>query len=793
MLSRIAYSTLVIAALAGCHDSVLDETEQVIETFDVGLSVQRVVLTPGNRAVVRIAVQREDESIPVTLVAYGSSDVLATVSEPVVGQKPVTLTLQAAPKSPAQDVIVKLQANYGGTVAIAEVQVNVQVPTAPIAGAEAYAPGVVGEPKTVVLGDGIEVEAEVINGVVVAHGDLVLGEVNTLEARGALRSATCNFGFHTDFSCSPWSSGVIGYSFADNWGSAAENTRMRTVIREAIAQWELHTGLRFALRNYGEYIEFRNGDGCSSTIGRAIITGFDSQSVSLHPTCGTMGVVAHEIGHAIGLWHEHSRNDRESFVDVNWGRIQDFKQANFWQWGDALLDRGPYDYTSIMHYGRSAFAKNPGACEGGDINECTLRTDDPTAATTIGQRDHLSDGDILGAYMLYPPSYQIRGAADGATNDRFWLTLLFEIESPNPRHMVWTSDRVAGTLGTGHSLDLRAADVPSGTHVITASMVINGTNVTSRSITINFANAAPVVALAATNGRTTQDLGQYFTLAATVTDAEDGACPTHICNYTWTPAPMFGATNDRLATYRFTTTGPRTFTVRVEDNGGRVTTRSITMQIVNTPPVAEIIRPSSAITVSTGVSVPLEGRGTDLNTGTIACGGCTPSISFAGIGTRTISVIATDPQGVASAPATVAITVNACTGTCGPTAFMTLPEPDWTYGGFPVFYRESTVALRLSIGHALAPAGSPVAYRLSARRIGTSTTTTIASGNATVLSAATPINVNVNWVVGTIVPIWSLCDTPSQYRNYELLLEATDSAGIRTTHAIEIKSGCALI
>jgi hypothetical protein len=217
--------------------------------------------------------------------------------------------------------------------------------------------------------------------------------------------------------------------------------------------------------------------------------------------------------------------------------------------------------------------------------------------------------------------------------------------------------------------------------------------------------------------------------------------------------------------------------------------------------------------VSSGVSVPLEGAATDINssTGTLPCSalrwtssrtgdtftssgiGCTPSVTFSGTGTRTISLVATDPLGAASVPATVAITVNACSGTCGPTAFITLPEPDWEYLGFPVFFRESTVPIRLSIGHALAPARNPVAYRLSIRRIGTTTTTTIRSGSVSVTSPTAPVNVNFNWVVGSTIPYWSLCDTPSSYRNHELLLEVTDSGGTRSTHPIEVKLGCALI
>ncbi len=81
------------------------------------------------------------------------------------------------------------------------------------------------------------------------------------------------------------------------------------------------------------------------------------QTVGGSGSC-TVATILHEMGHTVGVWHEQSRPDRDTYVNVNYGAVIKASRSNF----DKLLDDDqlltPYDYASVMEYPTFSFSRN---------------------------------------------------------------------------------------------------------------------------------------------------------------------------------------------------------------------------------------------------------------------------------------------------------------------------------------------------------------------------------------------------------------------------------------------------
>src|SRR5208282_6717899 len=85
------------------------------------------------------------------------------------------------------------------------------------------------------------------------------------------------------------------------------------------------------------------------------------QTVGGSATC-TVATILHEMGHTVGVWHEQSRPDRSTYVNVNYGAVIKASRSNFDQLADNDQELTLFDYASVMEYPAFSFSRNGEPC-----------------------------------------------------------------------------------------------------------------------------------------------------------------------------------------------------------------------------------------------------------------------------------------------------------------------------------------------------------------------------------------------------------------------------------------------
>ena len=219
-----------------------------------------------------------------------------------------------------------------------------------------------------------------------------------------------------------WPGGVVPYVIANNLGPQAKQD-----LNYGINHWNNNTNVKLEPRpNQTNYVVVQGANSCSSALGMQ----GGAQTLNLAEGCGIHGAI-HEFGHALGFSHEHTRTDRDSYVQILWDNMDPNMAYNFYTLDTNYnTNHGTYDYQSIMHYPTHGFSINGGA---------TLWPLNPNVIPeNLGHSNGLSQGDIAATAALYGNSGQTFYGYLSGTN-------AYAIQ-PNGEYFEWAGGQLTGTL-----------------------------------------------------------------------------------------------------------------------------------------------------------------------------------------------------------------------------------------------------------------------------------------------------------------------------------------------------------
>lgn len=246
-----------------------------------------------------------------------------------------------------------------------------------------------------------------VDGFYITQGDIIIGKNNQTNAQDNISPRAAKYDY-----ANIWDQGKVYYfiqtdgltsKISSDISSAME--KIKSATDNNIKFIELKTP---EARDYkkNSQIGFIPGEGNKSWVGKK--DDWDYQELILDKSDPS---ALHEICHALGLIHEHSRSDRDTYVKIHYENIieseknKDGKYTNFDIWTSETL-YSSFDIQSVMMYHSYAYAKKPqknilGFFETGTPTITIVEKGKDTGKTFNRQRESLMDGDKYVLNKMY--------------------------------------------------------------------------------------------------------------------------------------------------------------------------------------------------------------------------------------------------------------------------------------------------------------------------------------------------------------------------------------------------------
>ena len=161
-----------------------------------------------------------------------------------------------------------------------------------------------------------------------------------------------------------WTNGIIPYRFDPTQVSNGTLTAAKMQqLRDSAAEWSAFANVQFQEFTGTPPANFvtiqESSDGSEGGFSSAVGMGGGEQFLQCGPHSWNRGTLCHELGHVLGLIHEQQRDDRDTYVVIDWNNISTDEQANFTKLPGGATSIGAYDFYSVMHYSHNALAIDP--------------------------------------------------------------------------------------------------------------------------------------------------------------------------------------------------------------------------------------------------------------------------------------------------------------------------------------------------------------------------------------------------------------------------------------------------